>query len=159
MSSERFAKAKPFSLPDVAATHALAERLARQLPPGGVLALVGELGAGKTEFARGFAQALGVPSDQPVTSPSFVLLQTYEGKHGALAHFDAYFSESEVDLEHAGFHDLRKQGARVVVIEVNDNPNIDSGNEDAILKNELYLTIMRGFLERVERKKAAGVAR
>ncbi|GJM20292.1 MAG: tRNA (adenosine(37)-N6)-threonylcarbamoyltransferase complex ATPase subunit type 1 TsaE [Planctomycetota bacterium] len=115
MSSERFAHATPFALPDVAATHALAARLAQRLPPGGVLALVGELGAGKTEFTRGFARALGVPAEQPVSSPSFVLLQIYEGTRGTLAHFDAYFAEGEFDLEQAGFHDLRKQGARVII--------------------------------------------
>lgn len=49
--------------------------------------------------------------------------------------------------------DLKQIGKRVVVTEVNDNPNIDAGSEDAILKQELYLRIMRGFLERVEATK------
>jgi len=54
--------------------------------------------------------------------------------------------------------DLKQAGRRVVVMEVNDNPNIDGGCEDAILKKELYLRIMRGFLERVEERKR-GTAR
>jgi len=49
--------------------------------------------------------------------------------------------------------DLKQLGQRVVVTEVNDNPNIDGGYEDAILGDELYRRIMKGFLERVERKK------
>jgi glutathione synthase/RimK-type ligase-like ATP-grasp enzyme len=49
--------------------------------------------------------------------------------------------------------DLKQLGRRIVVTEVNDNPNIDAGFEDAVLKNELYRRIMQGFLERVERKK------
>lgn len=49
--------------------------------------------------------------------------------------------------------DLKQLDQRVVVIEVNDNPNIDAGCEDALLKDELYLTIMRGLLERVEERK------
>jgi glutathione synthase/RimK-type ligase-like ATP-grasp enzyme len=49
--------------------------------------------------------------------------------------------------------DLKQVGRRCVVIEVNDNPNIDSGFEDKILGDELYRRIMRGFLRRVERKK------
>lgn len=52
--------------------------------------------------------------------------------------------------------DLKQIGDRVVVTEVNDNPNLDAGAEDAILKDELYLRIMRGFLERVEAKKRGG---
>ncbi len=42
------------------------------------------------------------------------------------------------------------------VIEVNDNPNIDAGLEDRILKDELYLTVMRSFVTRIEQKKLAG---
>jgi len=49
--------------------------------------------------------------------------------------------------------DLKQIGKKVFVIEVNDNPNIDAGNEDRILKDELYLTVMRHFLDRISRKK------
>jgi len=49
--------------------------------------------------------------------------------------------------------DLKQVGSRIVVMEVNDNPNIDVGCEDAVLKDELYDRIMRGFLERVEERK------
>ena len=51
--------------------------------------------------------------------------------------------------------DLKQVGRKVYVIEVNDNPNIDAGMEDRVLKDELYLTIMRSFLQRIEDKKAA----
>lgn len=49
--------------------------------------------------------------------------------------------------------DLKEAGGRIVVTEVNDNPNVDAGCEDAILKDELYRTIMRGLLARVEERK------
>ncbi len=54
-----------------------------------------------------------------------------------------------------GFYgvDLKRVGRRNLVMEVNDNPNVDEGCEDAILKNALYETIMRGILERVEKRK------
>ncbi len=55
--------------------------------------------------------------------------------------------------------DLKQVDRRVVVTEVNDNPNIDVGYEDAILGDELYMKIMRGFLERVEEKKRGGNGR
>ena len=52
--------------------------------------------------------------------------------------------------------DLKQVGKKVYVIEVNDNPNIDVGMEDKILKDELYLTVMRSFIRRIEEKKWAG---
>ncbi|HTE05912.1 MAG TPA: tRNA (adenosine(37)-N6)-threonylcarbamoyltransferase complex ATPase subunit type 1 TsaE [Planctomycetota bacterium] len=102
-------------LPDVAATHALAAELARALAPGDVLALVGDLGAGKTEFTRGLAAALGVPADAGVCSPSYLLLNLYAGGRVPLAHFDAYFLREADDLQRAGLDDLRRQGAVAVV--------------------------------------------
>lgn len=103
-------------LPDVAATHALAARLAAALGPGDVLALVGSLGAGKTEFTRGLARALGCDPSVPVRSPSYLLLNEYPGAHLSVAHFDAYFMDGPDDLERAGLADLRAAG-RVVVVE------------------------------------------
>ncbi|MFO0724296.1 MAG: RimK family protein [Myxococcota bacterium] len=53
--------------------------------------------------------------------------------------------------------DIKEANGKYYVIEVNDNPNIDAGTEDATLKDKLYTTIMRGFLERIERHKERGV--
>ena len=52
--------------------------------------------------------------------------------------------------------DLKQIGKKVYVIEVNDNPNIDAGMEDQILKDGLYQTLMRSFIRRIEEKKLAG---
>ena len=51
--------------------------------------------------------------------------------------------------------DVKESGGKFYVIEINDNPNIDSKYEDAVLKDELYRRIMQVFLERIERSKAA----
>lgn len=102
-------------LDDVAATHALAARLASDLKPGDVLALVGDLGAGKTEFTRGLGLALELPSDVPVCSPSYLLLNLYSGGRLPLAHVDGYFMEDGDDLERAGLADLLADGWVVVV--------------------------------------------
>ena len=72
---------------DVAHTRALAARLARLALPGDLLLLVGDLGAGKTAFAQGFAAGLGI--DEPVTSPTFTLVRTYTGRL-VLHHVDVY---------------------------------------------------------------------
>jgi tRNA threonylcarbamoyladenosine biosynthesis protein TsaE len=77
-------------------TEAVAFKLAACLPPDQVLALHGDLGAGKTTFVRGLARALGIT--EPVTSPTFNLYTLYEGER-KLLHLDAYRLESGADLD------------------------------------------------------------
>jgi tRNA threonylcarbamoyladenosine biosynthesis protein TsaE len=77
------------ALPDEGATASLAARLALLCRRGDVIALGGELGAGKTTFARGFIRALGDPAEE-VPSPTFSLLQIYETASGPVWHFDLY---------------------------------------------------------------------
>lgn len=78
-------------LADLAATHALAARLADALVGGETVELVGELGAGKTAFTKALASALGVPdAHRAVTSPTFGLHHRYEGGRLVVDHTDAY---------------------------------------------------------------------
>ncbi len=102
-------------LPDLEATAVLAAEIAESLRPGDVLALVGELGAGKTEFTRGLGRALGLPDEGAVCSPSYLLLNLYRGGRLPLAHFDAYFAGEADALERAGLAELRTEGWVVVV--------------------------------------------
>ncbi len=75
-------------LPDGAATEAAAAGLASLSRPGDIFCLFGNLGAGKTAFARGFLRALGVADDIP--SPTFNLVLTYDTDAGQVWHFDLY---------------------------------------------------------------------
>jgi len=89
------------SLPDIAATRRLAQALASHCAPGDVILLRGPLGAGKTTFADGFAQALGAG---PATSPTFVIAHSYPRGRIPLWHLDLYrltdpHSVAELDLE------------------------------------------------------------
>ena len=77
-------------------TKALGEALAKQLIPGDVVLLQGNLGAGKSELARGIARGLGVTGHVP--SPSFTILQVYEDGRLPLYHFDWYRIGSAEEL-------------------------------------------------------------
>ena len=70
-------------------TAAAGQRLAATLPPGSVVLLTGQLGAGKTAFVRGMARGLGASSDD-VSSPTFTLIQEYRGGRSTLYHVDLY---------------------------------------------------------------------
>jgi tRNA threonylcarbamoyladenosine biosynthesis protein TsaE len=78
-------------------TRALAARLADALPPGSVLALHGDLGAGKTTFVQGLARGLGI--QESVTSPTFAILSLHRGAGKTLVHVDAYRIEGARALE------------------------------------------------------------
>src|SRR5689334_13630110 len=76
-------------IPDLEATEAFGRRLGALLFPGAVIALVGQLGAGKTHLTRAVAEGLGVKNPAAVTSPTFVLIQEYPARL-PVYHFDAY---------------------------------------------------------------------
>ena len=94
-------------------TRALGEQLASGLRPGDTVILEGELGAGKSELARGIAKGLGVT--ETVTSPSFTILNVYESGRCPLYHFDWYRLESEEELYELGMDEyLGGDGIAVV---------------------------------------------
>ncbi|MEK6790326.1 MAG: tRNA (adenosine(37)-N6)-threonylcarbamoyltransferase complex ATPase subunit type 1 TsaE [Deltaproteobacteria bacterium] len=98
----------------VAHTERLGEELARGLEPGDVVCLIGELGAGKTSFVRGMARALA--PDARVKSPSFTLLNVYEGGPLPFYHIDLYRLAGADELYATGLEDYI-YGKGVCVIE------------------------------------------
>lgn len=78
-------------------TRALAERLARLLPPDATLALHGDLGAGKTTFVQGLAHGLGINGS--ITSPTFTIFTIHRGPSASLIHLDAYRLENDRQIE------------------------------------------------------------
>ena len=95
-----------------AETQALGERLGRALAAGDVVALTGDLGAGKTSFVQGLARGLGVRGR--VASPSFTIVNEHQGRV-PLFHVDFYRLESARELDHIGFDDYFLRGGVVVV--------------------------------------------
>lgn len=83
------------------------------LESGVVMALVGRLGAGKTQFVKGLARGIGVEDVRKVTSPTFTLIHEYSG-HCLLYHIDAYRLSGAEELLDLGFAELPAGGAVVV---------------------------------------------
>ncbi len=96
-----------------AQTEALGQRLALLLEAGDVLALHGDLGAGKTHFVRGLCVGLGIAADS-VSSPTFTLVQEYSGRLPVF-HMDAYRLRSADELLDLGFDDYLSAGGVCIV--------------------------------------------
>ena len=100
------------TLKDEAATAQLGARIATALAPGDLVALSGELGAGKTALARAILRQLGVQGHVP--SPTFTLVQAYETPGLLLHHFDFYRIERASELSELGLEDALEGGAVLV---------------------------------------------
>ena len=111
-----------------AETEAAGARLAAVLTPGSVVAYEGGLGMGKTAFTRGLAAGLGYPGR--VTSPTFTLVNEYEGGRLPLFHFDMYRLGSADDLFDIGWEDYLSRGG-VCAVEWSENV-ADALPEDTI---------------------------
>lgn len=101
-----------------AETERLGEKLAEKLTPGAVLAYRGVLGAGKTAFTRGLARGLGYTD--PVTSPTYTIVNEYLGGRLPLFHFDMYRLSSAEDLWDIGWEDYLDRGG-VCAVEWSEN--------------------------------------
>ena len=107
-----------------------------------VVALKGDLGAGKTTFAQGFARAFGVKEN--VLSPTFVLMKIYDISragnllHKHFIHIDCYRLTSPDDLLHLGFHDLLSDNDAVIIIEWADRV------KNILPKNAIWISFEEG---------------
>ena len=99
-------------LPDEAATARLGAAIAAELKPGDVVCLSGPLGAGKSTLARGLIRTLTSP-DEDVPSPTFTLVQTYDGAP-RVAHFDLYRLTSPDEAFELGLDEALEEGAAVI---------------------------------------------
>jgi tRNA threonylcarbamoyladenosine biosynthesis protein TsaE len=95
------------------ATERLGARVARLLKAGDAVLLRGELGAGKSTFARGLVRALTTP-DEDVPSPTFTLVQAYEGPDFPIAHLDLYRLSGPDEVYELGFDEALEEGAVLV---------------------------------------------
>lgn len=108
-------------------TQALGQKLASRLAPGDVIAYFGDLGAGKTAFTRGLAQGLGITD--PVTSPTYTIVNEYLSGRIPLFHFDMYRLSSSDELFDIGWEDYISRGG---VCAVEWSENVEDALQDAI---------------------------
>src|SRR5579872_5853454 len=101
------------SLADALATERLGAALARSLGSGEAICLFGPLGAGKTTLARGLVRAL-THADEDVPSPTFTLVQFYDGRDFALAHFDLYRLTRPDEAYEIGLDEALEDGAAII---------------------------------------------
>ncbi len=94
-------------------TENLAFKLAEKIPYGKVIAMFGDLGAGKTAFTRGFTKGMGISCD--VSSPTFALVNEYRSTDKTLYHFDMYRISGWDDLYSTGYFDYLDEGASLII--------------------------------------------
>ena len=116
-----------YSTNSPAETEAVGAALGRVIPPGTVLAYRGDLGAGKTAFTRGLARGLGYAD--PVTSPTYTIVNEYLGGRLPLFHFDMYRLASSDDLFDIGWEDYLDRGG---ICAVEWSENVADAMEDAV---------------------------
>lgn len=119
-------------------TEAIGQELVGRLAPGTVVAFTGDLGAGKTAFVRGMARGLGIP--QRVTSPTFTIVNEYEGGRLPLFHFDMYRLRDADDLFDIGWEDFLRRGG-ICAVEWSENI------QEALEPDTIYVDIRRGVGE------------
>lgn len=95
-------------------TRKIARKLAREIKTG-VIALTGELGAGKTTFVQGFAKALGIKDK--IISPTFVLIRQHKFGGGILYHIDLYRLENNINIKQLGIAEIISNPDNLVLIE------------------------------------------
>ncbi len=121
-----------FCTDSVQETEQLGQRLGSVLREGAVIAYTGDLGAGKTAFTRGLARGLGI--NVQVTSPTFTIVNEYEGGRLPLFHFDMYRLGSSDELFDIGWEDYLARGG---VCAVEWSENVDDALESGCIRVDI----------------------
>ncbi len=125
-------------------TEDIAEKLAGKAQKGDVFALNGDLGVGKTAFAKGFAKGLMI--DEPVVSPTFTILQIYESGRMPLYHFDVYRLGDVSEMDEIGYEDCF-YGEGVSLVEWADMV------EPVLPENVITVTIEKDLAKGIDYRK------
>ncbi len=107
-----------FYCQSVEETQDLAKKLARNIVPGSIISLIGNLGTGKTTFTKGFARQIGIKDH--ITSPTFKLISEYQGEKYKLNHIDAYRMNGPEDFLNIGGEEYLMSKNSITIIEWGD---------------------------------------
>lgn len=130
------------------AMHLLAQGIGSALVPGDVLALIGDLGTGKTTLSKGIGKALGVPGH--LSSPSYTIVNVYSAAIGPLYHADVYRIDDISQLDDIGFFDYLHDGG-VVLVEW-----ADKIKDALLLETDSYIELCLTALEEGRRVEIEG---
>lgn len=164
------------TLRSLADTACLAEVLARRLPSGALLVLVGDLGAGKTTLVQQLAQSFNSPAS--VSSPTYTLIHEYPSPQGLLVHIDAYrltTGDVAANLEHLGLDDYLDRAhcvvvewgeallepypeAFVVYLELTDDPQADARHVTITQHNQPRSDLETAVSACIEQRSSADAA-
>lgn len=125
-------------------TFALGKSLGAKAKAGDVICLDGDLGTGKTVFTQGFARGLGI--EEPVNSPTFTIIQQYDGGRLPLYHFDVYRIGDISEMDEVGYEDCF-YGEGVALIEWSDL--IREILPDRVIRVRIEKDLEKGFDYRV----------
>jgi tRNA threonylcarbamoyladenosine biosynthesis protein TsaE len=134
---------RTITIPDLHATETFGRRLGEVLFPGAVIALVGQLGAGKTHLTRAIAEGLGVKNPAIVNSPTFVLIQEYPARL-PIYHFDAYRLSGPREFAELGVDEYFR-GDGVSIVEWADKVEVTLPNEHLRIEIEIIDENQRRF--------------
>lgn len=131
-------------------TFELGMKLGGEAKPGTVITLLGDLGVGKTVFAKGLAKGLGIEED--ISSPTFTIVQVYDEGRMPLYHFDVYRIEDEDEMYEIGYEDYFF-GEGVCLVEWADNI------KDLIPDNHIRITIEKNLEKGFDYRKITIISR
>ena len=120
--------------PNAEYTFSLGKNLGEALHEGDVVALIGDLGTGKTTLTQGIARGLGISEGYPITSPTFTLINEYPGRH-VLYHLDVYRLQGARDLEDMGYEEYFFGQGVVVFVRLHPQTGEASGD---VLREMLF---------------------
>ena len=140
-------------------TRSIAAAVAQLARPGDLIVLAGQMGAGKTAFAQGFARALGI--HEPVTSPTYTLVRTYQAGTTTLHHADLYRLDHTTEVDDLALGELLEDDAIMLVewgdvVDLGDHLQIELRlDDDDVQQREIIITSSdRRWAPRWERLEA-----